>query len=649
MARTPIIAQRPRKIKYFLIFVKIIKIYIPILTKECFVPIFTGEEGKMFALRLILIAAVTAAPIATYAAPRNNNNCDNPIYKKNHPYECKKISKGWIGAGLALGGAAAAGAAMAFAGGSGGGGSSTGPMPTMNSYDYVGADVSAAHIASVMSREDYDKNHKQYDSIRLAYSLARGYTGKGSTIAVLDANSWHGNAVAAIAAGPIAADATVEKYNIAGANNKFFSYAEIGDVVAHASDADIINASWNTEMRATQIRSRQQLERLTDKNFIDNLAAAAGHGAIFVWAAGNEGLSQSGALSALPRVVPEMKGHFINVVAWDDTRAGLADYSNACGETMEYCITAPGTGIDSGNRVVSGTSFAAPIVSAAVAVIREAFPYMTAPQITDLLLTTARDLGTPGVDAVYGHGMLDLERATRPVGAATVPLAAGGSAPLRVAHVPGQIGRKLRGADLKLAFVDDYGRAFETNLNDHIKIKNRGRALEFLRSNNKTSANAGPIEFGFRRSEFLAADGLLGTDENTTISFLAMPLEFDAGDAKIFLRPEIGATHPHGRTDSMITKFSGIYTASFSAVARIGDWGAKIAMNDMILSGDMYMRMPTGRAADGALMFQDASTSLAGAAAVEYSLTYKFVTAAFVDNPTGTDEFFIVAKKAMAF
>ena len=99
----------------------------------------------------------------------------------------------------------------------------------------------------------------------------------------------------------------------------------------------------------------------------------------------------------------------------------------------------------------------------------------------------------------------------------------------------------------------------------------------------------------------------------------------------------------------MTTKFSGIYTASFSAVARIGDWGAKIAMNDMILSGDMYMRMPTGRAADGALMFQDASTSLAGAAAVEYSLTYKFVTAAFVDNPTGTDEFFIVAKKAMAF
>ena len=72
-------------------------------------------------------------------------------------------------------------------------------------------------------------------------------------------------------------------------------------------------------------------------------------------------------------------------------------------------------------------------------------------------------------------------------------------------------------------------------------------------------------------------------------------------------------------------------------------------MTDMILSGDMHMRMPTGRAANGALMFQDASASLAGAAAVEYSLTYKFVTAAFVDNPTGTDEFFILAKRTMAF
>ena len=286
----------------------------------------------MFTLRLILIAAVTAAPVAAYA------DCANPIYKKNHPYECLMTSKGTIGAGLALAGAAAIGGAAMALGGGGGGGSSATPMPTMNTYDYVGGDVSASHIAAVTSDDKYSRNQAQYDSIRLAYSLARGITGKNSTIAVLDANSWHGAAVTAVAAGPIAPDAVVEKYSIAGANNKFISYGEIGDVVVAAAHADIINASWNTEMRANAVRTRAQMAGLTDQNFIDSLSNAARGGTIFVWAAGNEGAAESGALSALPRVVPEMQGHFINVVAWDDNTGALADYSNACGITKEYCI-----------------------------------------------------------------------------------------------------------------------------------------------------------------------------------------------------------------------------------------------------------------------------------------------------------------------
>lgn len=644
--RTAIIAQATLKIKYFLTFAKYVKIFVHILTKQYFVSIFTREKEKMFALRLILIAAVTAAPVAAYA------DCANPIYKKNHPYECLATSKGAIGAGLALAGAAAiGGAAMALGGGGGGGGSgssSAAPMPTMNTYDYVGGDVSASHIAAVTSDDKYSRNQAQYDSIRLAYSLARGFTGKNSTIAVLDANSWHGAAVTAVAAGPIAPDAVVEKYSIAGANNKFISYGEIGDVVAAAAHADIINASWNTEMRANAVRTRAQMAGLTDQNFIDNLADAARGGTIFVWAAGNEGAAESGALSALPRVVPEMQGHFINVVAWDDNTGALADYSNACGVTKEYCITAPGTNIATDTRVVSGTSFAAPVVSAAVAVLREAFPYMTAPQITHLLFTTARDLGAPGVDAVYGHGMLDLERATRPVGAELVPLASGGAAPLNTMRASGAIGQKLKNSDLKLAFVDDYGRAFETRLSDHVKIKNYGRGYEHLRPG-VTSAHAGIIEFGFRRSDFLAAEGLLGTDERNVITFIALNHEFNAGDNKILLRPEIGATRPRGRTDSMITKFSGIYTASLSARVQRGDWTVGLAVPDIILAGDMDMRMPIGRAANGNLIFQDAKTSLTGRAAVEYSLSYKFVTAAFVDNPIGTDEIFILAKHKMAF
>lgn len=601
--------------------------------------------------KFVLIAAIITATFPANGATQNK--CDNPIYNKTHPEECAKPSKTWIGTALVLGGAAtAAGVAMAAGmsgGGGGGGGGDT--MPTMNTYNYVGGDVTEAKLSAVMATDAYIKNQSQYDTIRLAYSLARGYTGKNSNIAVLDSASWHGKAVAAIAAGPIAPDAVVTHYQIADRGNKFITYGEIGDVIATAAaTSDIINASWNTEMRANAVHSREQVAHLTDVNFIDNMAAAARRGTIFVWAAGNEGAAQPGALSALPRVVPEMRGHFINVVAWDDARGALAEYSNACGATMEYCITAPGSGIDAGGRVVSGTSFAAPVVSAAVAVLREAFPYMTPEQITDLLFTTARDLGAPGVDAVYGHGMLDLERASRPVGTQLVPLAAGGAAPLRAAHVPAAIGRKLQHSDIKLAFVDDYGRTFEAYLRDQIKIKNHGRGFEALRGPRKLSANAGPVEFGFRRSEFLSAAGLLGTDENNTITFIAINGEFDAGrNTKIFLRPEIGTAHPRGRTDSMVTKFSGIYTAGISTGLRRGNWAASVAIPDMILAGDMHMRMPRSRTADGTLMFNDYKTSLSGGGAIEYSLSYRDVTAAFVDNTAGTDEFYIMAKRKIAF
>lgn len=597
----------------------------------------------MNVVRTILITATITAPVAAHA------NCTDSTYRKAHPYECRTTSSGTLGAGLVLGGAAlATGAVFALAGGNSSGGGGGTSIPTLPTYNFVGADVSPALLSAATATPEYALNQVQYDTIRLGYSLARGYTGQDNTIAILDSESWHGRTVADVAGGPIAPNAVIEKYIVANEVNTFISYREIGNIITSASHADIINASWNTEMRANAIHSRTQLENLTDTNFTASIINAAQNGTIFVWAAGNEGLHQSGALSAMPRVIPELQGHFINVVAWDDARGELASYSNECGVTMNYCITAPGTNITTGTRVVSGTSFAAPIVSAAVAVIKEAFPYMTAPQITALLFDTARDLGTPGVDAVYGHGMLDLERATRPVGTEVVPLASGGNAPLRTARVSGAIGQKIKATNPTLAFVDNYGRAFETPLRDHIKIKNHGRGYERLRDK-KTSAHAGNVEFGFRQSDFLAADGLLGTDENNTITFIAINGEYDVGVAKFFLRPEVGATRPRGRADSMVTKFSGIYTTSVATGVGLGKWRMDVKVPDMILAGDMNMRMPVGRAANGNLLFQDTKTSLTGKPTLEYSLTYRFITAAFVDNPIGTDELFILARHRMTF
>jgi autotransporter-associated beta strand protein len=100
----------------------------------------------------------------------------------------------------------------------------------------------------------------------------------------------------------------------------------------------------------------------------------------------------------------------------------LASYSQACGVAMDYCLVAPGDVVFTGATdtaghptywVGSGTSFAAPLVSGAAAVVWSAFPYFDNDLVRQTLLGTAKDLGDPGVDAVFGHGLLDVAAAVK--------------------------------------------------------------------------------------------------------------------------------------------------------------------------------------------------------------------------------------------
>lgn len=74
-------------------------------------------------------------------------------------------------------------------------------------------------------------------------------------------------------------------------------------------------------------------------------------------------------------------------------------------------IAAPGVRVwsssgDGVGRFVDGTSFAAPFVSAAAALARQREPGLTPAQIGERLQAEARDLGAPGVDPVFGAGLL---------------------------------------------------------------------------------------------------------------------------------------------------------------------------------------------------------------------------------------------------
>lgn len=62
---------------------------------------------------------------------------------------------------------------------------------------------------------------------------------------------------------------------------------------------------------------------------------------------------------------------------------------------------------------VNGNSFAAPAIAGAAALLKQHWPKLGGREISRILLETATDLGAPGVDQVFGVGLLDVERAMR--------------------------------------------------------------------------------------------------------------------------------------------------------------------------------------------------------------------------------------------
>ncbi|GAB1694893.1 hypothetical protein KRM28CT15_66960 [Krasilnikovia sp. M28-CT-15] len=77
----------------------------------------------------------------------------------------------------------------------------------------------------------------------------------------------------------------------------------------------------------------------------------------------------------------------------------------------ETVVSAPATHLvgarPDGYWRVQGTSFAAPMVSATAALIRSRWPTMSAAEVINRIIRTAKDRGAPGRDTMYGFGMVD--------------------------------------------------------------------------------------------------------------------------------------------------------------------------------------------------------------------------------------------------
>lgn len=165
-----------------------------------------------------------------------------------------------------------------------------------------------------------------------------------------------------------------------------------------------------------------------------SLSAAAAADRVLVFASGNLGAA-SPRQPALFATTPAARGRGIIVGAVDDDEV-ISAFSNRAGGAADVYLVAPGenlrtTAAGGGSAFVSGTSGSTPLVAGAAATVLSAAPHLSGDQVVSILLDSARDLGAPGTDAVYGRGMLDLARALQPAGPLRLPEGGSTSGPAR--------------------------------------------------------------------------------------------------------------------------------------------------------------------------------------------------------------------------
>ena len=222
---------------------------------------------------------------------------------------------------------------------------------------------------------------------------------------------------------------------------------------------------------------------------------------------------------------------------------GQSWYSNWCLLVEDYCLVAPGgrgehptdgsvpdegvTSLDLGGGYSerSGTSVAAPLVAGAIAALKSMFPNLSYHQIRDRILETA-DEGIydtwpnlpPGVKhhrEIFGHGLLDLDAASMPVGGTSIATTGSAWGPV--------VATRGTGANLPAAAVERYFAGRSILVLDNFQrapfripadafARRRGPELAMSDLRLAMPARGGSRGAGYATAGFGATDDLRGGD-----------------------------------------------------------------------------------------------------------------------------------------
>ena len=387
-------------------------------------------------------------------------------------------------------------------GGGGGGGSSKNP-PTSISFTIVpqsGSTLTSYFVESFApfesfaqalrvgdQRYTYQQNNWWFNnapstvyssyplaSSRVEYAHTVGLSGAGETIAIVDSGfltsheAFASNSVSTSGTVPVASHGTSVASVAAGSSGRMIGVAPGADLLlssynsmsslasatnaATQAGAIVQNNSWGYVAPATVSGFNSVFGSTAGQQYLaalDNFSAQN----VTVFTVSNDNSSgRADLMEALPSLRPSLERGWLAVAnavpVFNDERILSASLvSEPCGLSARWCLVADGAwnaASSSGSSsygFVTGSSFAAPQVAGAMALLAEAFPDMTPHQLRTRLLATADnsffahdgqmdllpgdEVFMHGYSNEFGHGFLDVRSALLPIGPPTAQFSDG--------------------------------------------------------------------------------------------------------------------------------------------------------------------------------------------------------------------------------
>jgi subtilisin family serine protease len=266
--------------------------------------------------------------------------------------------------------------------------------------DRVGANRDG-YVDDVIGWDFFDRDNKPWD-----------FDGHGTMVAGIIAGSWKDkDGIAGI--NPFARLMILKAVNNFGVTRASF----LAEAITYAADhgARVINLS---------VGGKGNMEVATQA-----IDYAYAKGAVIVVAAGNEGAEiKDYGIAMSDKIL------LVGATGFDDQRMGFSNWGNisvsAPGleilslrarrtdtmlgiEGVKYVAGANYVGEDKRYYRASGTSFSSPFVSGLASLMIANDPSLTNVQVMNIIKSTARDVGTPGIDQFTGYGLIDARAALK--------------------------------------------------------------------------------------------------------------------------------------------------------------------------------------------------------------------------------------------